>query len=230
MMSTQVKSRQRVADHGEVFTNEREVNAMLDMVKDETERIDSRFLEPACGDGNFMSEILRRKLAVVTKRYRRSSREWEKNAFIAVASIYGVDIQLDNVVECRKRLADIVLKEYKKVAKTRQNPKFMPAIEFVLGRNVICGNALSMCRTDENAQDTPEPIIFSEWSMVIGNKVKRRDFRLDELLAHERDRDNLFSSLEVPHSEWKFDSETQAFIPEPIKEYPPMYYYEVISL
>ena len=229
-MSAQIKSKQRVADHGEVFTNEREVNAMLDMVKQETERIDSRFLEPACGDGNFISEILRRKLAVVTKRYRRSVREWEKNTFIAVASIYGVDIQLDNVIDCRNRLSNIVLKEYKKVAKAQQNPKFMLAIEFVLGRNVICGNALSMCRTDENAQDTPEPIIFSEWSMVIGNKVKRRDFRLDELLAHEQDRDNLFSSLEVPHSEWKYDPETKAFIPLPIKEYPPTVYYEVMSI
>lgn len=64
-MAGQVKSKQRVADHGEVFTNPREVNAMLDMVKQETERIDSRFLEPACGNGNFLAEVLRRKLAVV---------------------------------------------------------------------------------------------------------------------------------------------------------------------
>jgi len=71
-MAPQVKSRQRVQDHGEVFTNEREVNAMLDMVKQETERIESRFLEPACGDGNFLAEVLRRKLAVVNARYRRS--------------------------------------------------------------------------------------------------------------------------------------------------------------
>ena len=89
-MAEQVKSKQRVADHGEVFTNEREVNAMLDMVKQETERIDSRFLEPACGDGNFLAEILRRKLAVVTQRYGKNPRDWEKYAFVAVGSIYGV--------------------------------------------------------------------------------------------------------------------------------------------
>ncbi|MBQ3266954.1 MAG: SAM-dependent DNA methyltransferase, partial [Atopobiaceae bacterium] len=88
-MAPQVKSRQRVQDHGEVFTNEREVNAMLDMVKQETERIESRFLETACGDGNFLAEVLRRKLAVVNARYRRSLSEYEKYAFIAVGSIYG---------------------------------------------------------------------------------------------------------------------------------------------
>ena len=94
----QVKSKQRVADHGEVFTSEREVNAMLDLVKQETERIDSRFLEPACGNGNFLVEVLRRKLDQVDKRYSRSQSEWERYAIIAVSSIYGVDILEDNAV------------------------------------------------------------------------------------------------------------------------------------
>lgn len=107
-MSAQVKSRAHVQDHGEVFTNEREVNAMLDMVKQKTERIDSRFLEPACGDGNFLSEVLRRKLSVVRSRYRRSLFEYEKYAFVAVGSIYGVDILEDNTQECRDRLFSIV--------------------------------------------------------------------------------------------------------------------------
>lgn len=89
-MAKQVKSKQRVADHGEVFTAEREVNAMLDLVKQETERIDSRFLEPACGDGNFLAEILRRKMAVVKNNYRRSPVDYEKYAVIAVTSIYGI--------------------------------------------------------------------------------------------------------------------------------------------
>ncbi len=107
-MSAQVKSRAHVQDHGEVFTNEREVNAMLDMVKQKTERIDSRFLEPACGDGNFLSEVLRRKLSVVRSRYRRSLFEYEKYAFVAVGSIYGVDILEDNTQECRDRFFSIV--------------------------------------------------------------------------------------------------------------------------
>ena len=106
-MAKQVKSKQRVADHGEVFTAEREVNAMLDLVKQETERIDSRFLEPACGDGNFLAEILRRKLAVVKANYRRNPADYEKYAVIAVTSIYGIDILQDNVEACRERLFGI---------------------------------------------------------------------------------------------------------------------------
>ena len=109
-MTEQVKSKQRVADHGEVFTADREVNAMLDLVKQETERVDSRFLEPACGDGNFVAEILRRKLeaakkrAVPPKKKKPLPLEFEKQSVIAVASIYGVDLMMDNVLACRQRL------------------------------------------------------------------------------------------------------------------------------
>jgi type I restriction-modification system DNA methylase subunit len=103
----QLKSRKRVADHGEVFTSEREVNAMLDLVKQETERIESRFLEPACGNGNFLAEILKRKLEVVDNRYSKSQLEWERYAVLAVSSIYGVDILEDNAIECRERLFKI---------------------------------------------------------------------------------------------------------------------------
>ena len=107
-MEEQVKSKQRVADHGEVLTPKCIVNAMLDLVKPETERIDSRFLEPACGTGNFLTEILERKLRVVEKRYRKSQLEYERYAILAVSSIYGIDILEDNVQECRQRLAEIV--------------------------------------------------------------------------------------------------------------------------
>ena len=100
----QTKSKERVRDHGEVFTAEREVKAMCDLVKDETERIDSRFLEPACGDGNFLAEILTRKLVVVRKKYGKSPLDYEKNAVLAASSIYGVDILQDNVIACRERM------------------------------------------------------------------------------------------------------------------------------
>lgn len=103
----QIKSKNRVRKHGEVFTAEREVKAMCDLVKDETERIDSRFLEPACGDGNFLAEILTRKLAVVRKKYGKSPLDYEKNAVLAASSIYGVDILHDNVDACRKRMFEI---------------------------------------------------------------------------------------------------------------------------
>ena len=117
-MTKQVKSRERVAEHGEVFTAEREVNAMLDLVKQETERVDSRFLEPACGDGNFVAEILRRKLEAAKKRAIPPRKkkplplEFEKQSVIAVASIYGVDLLIDNVIACRQRLYDIWNAEY----------------------------------------------------------------------------------------------------------------------
>ena len=106
------KSKQRVADHGEVFTDEREVNAMLDLVKYETERIDSRFLEPACGNGNFLAEILRRKLAVVKTRYSKNPADYEKYAVLALTSIYGVELLQDNVDECRERMFLIFDRDY----------------------------------------------------------------------------------------------------------------------
>lgn len=109
MQKQQTKSRQRVRDHGEVFTNEREVKAMCDLVKDETERIDSRFLEPACGDGNFLAEILTRKLEIVKRKYKKSSLDYEKNAVLAASSIYGVDILIDNVIACREKILHKVL-------------------------------------------------------------------------------------------------------------------------
>src|ERR1700726_2645254 len=106
-MNKQVVSRQRVLDHGEVLTGNREVNAILDLVKHETERIDSRFLEPACGDGNFLTAILERKLAVVDKRYGKSQLDFERYAVLAVSSIYGIDILPDNVRDCRRRLFEV---------------------------------------------------------------------------------------------------------------------------
>ena len=223
-MAEQVKSKQRVADHGEVFTNEREVNAMLDMVKQETERIESRFLEPACGNGNFLAEVLRRKLGIVKTRYSKSLAEYEKYAFVAVGSIYGVELLQDNAQECRDRLLGIVASEYLKVAKKSANPRFLPVIEFVLNRNILCGDALNLKAADD------EPIIFSEWSIVTGNKVKRRDFRLDEMLEGNTNKGetmSLWGSSGTPTTEWEFDEETQSYIPMPIKEYPLTSLYEV---
>jgi len=117
-----IKSKSRVRDQGEVFTAEREVNAMLDLVKQETERIESRFLEPACGNGNFLAPILERKLTVVEKMYKKSQLEYERNVLMAIGSIYGVDIMEDNVVECQERLYKMFesayMSLYKKKSKT----------------------------------------------------------------------------------------------------------------
>lgn len=181
-MAPQVKSKQRVTDHGEVFTAEREVNAMLDLVKQETERIDSRFLEPACGDGNFLAEILRRKLAVVRKKYRKSPNDYEKFAVLAATSIYGVDILPDNVIACRARMFAIWDKEYQEVLKKEVNEDCREAVRFIFSRNIVCGNALSLSKVDAFGWDTNEPIVFSEWAFVTGPYLQRSDYTFDKLL------------------------------------------------
>ena len=169
MKKQQTKSKQRVADHGEVFTAERKVNAMLDLVKQETERIDSRFLEPACGDGNFLAEILRRKLAVVKSRYGKNAPDYERYAVIAVTSIYGVDILQDNVNDGRERMYEIFDREYTANCKTERSGETREAVRHILRHNILCGDALTMKTTDG------EPIIFAEWSAVNSYLIKRRD-------------------------------------------------------
>ena len=167
----QVKSKKRVADHGEVFTNDREVNAMLDLVKHETERIDSRFLEPACGTGNFLAEVLRRKLKVVDQRYGNNQMDWERYAVIAVSSIYGVDILEDNAKECRERLFNIFDDFYTALFKDKCKEECRRSIRFLFDRNILWGDAL-----DFTNPSTKQPIVFSEWSAVNGSMLKRRDY------------------------------------------------------
>ena len=220
-MEGQVKSRQRVVDHGEVFTAEREVNAMLDLVKTETERIDSRFLEPACGNGNFIAEVLRRKLAVVASRYRKSPLEYQRYAFLAVSSIYGVDILADNVGECRERLFRIVEKDARSNIKGSVEPAFLDAVRYVLEKNILCGDALTL------RDASGEPIAFAEWSMLGGDLVKRRDFLLSELLEGNVEKNAQASLFGEANALWEFDEEIQAYIPAPIREYPPIDYREV---
>ncbi len=182
-MNNQVKSKQRVADHGEVFTADREVQAMCDLVRQETERIDSRFLEPACGDGNFLSEILRRKLAVVTRKYKRSSYDWERYSLLALGSIYGVDIQFDNVCDCQKRLYDIWETEYKKVCKKECNEETKTSAQFILRLNIVCGNALTLMCVDAEGNELDTPIVFSEWTFPFNDaRMQRKDYTMDELL------------------------------------------------
>ena len=183
-MAGQVKSKQRVADHGEVFTAEREVKAMCDLVKQETERIDSRFLEPACGDGNFLAEILNRKLQCsMLSRYKKSAYDWERNSLLALGSLYGVDILMDNVLACRERLFDLWDKEYKKVCKKECNDQTRESARFILSLNIVCGNALNLLCVDEAGNELKVPIIFSEWTLPFNDaRMQRKDYTLAELL------------------------------------------------
>lgn len=228
LMPKQVKSRKRVQEHGEVFTSTREVHAMLDMVRQETERIESRFLEPACGDGNFLAEVLRRKLAAVNARYRHSLTDWERYAFIAVGSIYGVELLSDNVETCRNRLYSILQSDYLRACRKSPTPGYLEAIRYVLTRNILNGNALTLRQVGAAGEDSDRPIIFSEWSLL-GSKVKRRDFRLDEMLEGSADHHQftLFGASGTPTSEWDLDEETGAMIPKPILEFAITSLYEV---
>lgn len=213
---SQVKSKQRVANHGEVFTHEREVNAMLDLVKQETERIDSRFLEPACGTGNFLAEVLHRKLSVVEEKYKRNQLEYERYAILAISSIYGIDILEDNVIECRERLYAIFEKQYLKLYKTDAQDTCKKSAKYILSQNIIWGDALTLMRVDKE----DKPIVFAEWSAVNGSMLKRRDFTLNELLRNSNAGDmGLFSDLGE-----------EAFIPTPIKEYPLTHFLKVADV
>ncbi|MFA5620650.1 MAG: DNA methyltransferase [Weeksellaceae bacterium] len=199
----QVKSKKRVADHGEVFTAECEVNAMLDLVKHESFRIESRFLEPACGNGNFLVEILRRKLTAVTDRYKNSQIEWERYAIIAIANIYGVEILEDNAQECRQRLFQIFDETYTQLYKNTCKEECRRSVRFLLHRNILWGDAL-----DFTNPQTKEPIVFSEWSAVNGSMLKRRDFVFRFL-------------VEKTHQFSMFNDEGEpAAIDEPIKDFP----------
>ena len=191
---TQTKSKERVREHGEVFTAEREVKAMCDLVKDETVRIDSRFLEPACGDGNFLAEILKRKLAVVRKKYGKSPLDYEKNSLLAASSIYGMDILQDNVTACRARMFDIWNRDYTAVCKKECDDQTRDAVRFILSRNIVCGNALTLKCVDENGNDIDEPIIFSEWAFITGSMLQRSDYTFAELLEDDNPQLSILNS------------------------------------
>lgn len=166
-----IKSKKRVADHGEVFTPPWLVEAMLDLVKGETERIDSRFLEPACGSGNFLIRVLQHKLATVEIKFGKSEFEKWHYALLALMCIYGVELLADNIAECRANLLEI-LADYLNV---RESDDLYQAASYVLSQNLVHGDALTMRTTGG------QPITFAEWGYLGKGKFQRRDFRLDVL-------------------------------------------------
>ncbi len=166
-----VKSRQRVVDHGEVFTPEWMVEAMLDLVKDETQRIDSRFLEPACGSGNFIVKILQRKLAAVELKYGKSEFEKQHYALLGLMCIYGVELLTDNIAECREN----VLEVFAAYLNISESDPLLQAASHVLSHNIVHGDAITM-RTQGG-----DPITFAEWGYLGKGKFQRRDFRFDIL-------------------------------------------------
>ncbi len=192
-----IKSKQRVADHGEVFTPAWMVTAMLDLVKGDTERIDARFLEPACGSGNFLVEVLRRKLAAVESKYGRSEFERRNYALLAVMCIYGIELLLDNISECREAMLGIFSEHFQ----LDESSDLYGAASYVLSQNLVHGDALLM-QTAES-----EPLTFAEWGYLGKGKFQRRDFRLRTLTQRS-----------LPLLAWNGDHETF----QPVREYPTM--------
>jgi hypothetical protein len=205
-----VKSKHRVADHGEVFTPPWLVEAMLDLVKDETERIDSRFLEPACGSGNFLVPILRRKLAAVELKYGRSDFERRHYAMLALMCIYGIELLADNIAECRANVL-AVLADYLNLA---ESDELYRAASYVLAQNLVHGDALRMRTHDD------QPITFAEWGYLGKGKFQRRDFRLDTLTEASRLMQRKLFGKEEVFAQGSLFGKHQIFTPE--KTYPPM--------
>ena len=168
-----IKSRKRVADHGEVFTPAWLVDAMLDLVKDESERIDSRFLEPACGSGNFIVNVLQRKLAAVECKFGKSDFEKQHYALLALMCIYGIELLADNIAECRENMLEV----FADYLNMQESDDLYRAASYVLSQNLVHGDALTM-RTSGG-----EPITFAEWGYLGKGKFQRRDFRFD-ILTH----------------------------------------------
>ena len=206
--------RQRIIDHGEVFTPPELVNDMLALVSHECERVDSRFLEPACGDGNFLVEVLRRKLLTVDKKHARNREKWESDAILSVCSLYGIDLLQDNITACRDRLLEVVSGAHA----ARFNVPFPElaarAATYILSQDIVQGDALHM-RTAEGS-----PIIFPEWSPLGRGRLKRRDYAYDELAGQ-----NDFALLSQVN-----DLGQRVFPPpRPVADYPPCHYLKVVQ-
>lgn len=188
-----VKSRKRVADHGEVFTPSWMVEEMLDLVKIESERIDSRFLEPACGSGNFLKAVLTRKLAVVQSKYGKSEFEKRHQALFALMCIYGIELLGDNISECKS----ILLEVFSSFLALSPEDNLLKAAQNVLNANILQGDALTLLTVDG------KHIEFPEWGYLGGGLYQRRDFRYDALTQRSSIQGTLFELFE----------EHQLFIP-----------------
>ena len=204
-----IKSKQRVEDHGEVFTPEWLVDAMLDLVKDETERLDSRFLEPACVSGNFLTKILKRKLATVEITFAKSQFDRQHYAVLSLMSIYGIEMLEDNIEECKANLLDI----FAEYLNLKKEDALYACGDYVLTQNIVHGDALTMKDTRGN------PIVFAEWGYLGKGKFQRRDFRLDVLTGS--------SAFSAEGSLFADLGKHEIF--QPIKSYEPMTAAEIAS-
>lgn len=178
------------------------VEAMLDLVKDETERIDSRFLEPACGSGNFLVEVLKRKLAAVELKYGRSDFERRHYALLGLMCIYGIELLEDNIAECRANLLEI----FAEYLGLDESADLYRVAAYVLSQNLVHGDAMKMLAHDGEA------ITFAEWGYLGKGKFQRRDFHLASLTQS--------AAFSAEGSLWAGVGKHEIFTP--VKTYPPM--------
>ena len=157
-MRSQIKTKERVRQHGEVFTADREINAMLDLVKPEASNINSTFLEPSCGDGDFLAKILSRKLESVFRTAGKNDADCEYLATRAFSTIYGIDIMEDNIKESRERLFNRFFVRFVNHYKRQPSKICQDSIRFILSQNIQCGNTLS-CRTKDD-----NPLMITKWT------------------------------------------------------------------
>ena len=208
----QIKDKSRVSNFGEVLTSKREVLDKLNLVNTETSRLDSRFLEPACGDGNFLTEVLNFKLDILEKNYSKNQYEFEKFSIQIFTSIYGIDILEDNIISARERLFNQYFDLYNKKFKSNINEKLLDCIKYILKLNLVHADALSLKKVKNDKIS-----IFSEWSLV-NDKIKRRDFEFKNLIDYAPfEKGTLFSDLG-----------DEVIIPSPIKEYPLTHFLDII--
>lgn len=208
----QIKDKSRVSNFGEVLTSKREVLDMLNLVSTETLRLDSRFLEPACGDGNFLIEVLNYKLKTLEKKYSKNKYEFEKFSIQIFTSIYGIDILEDNIISARERLFNEYFDLYNKKFKSSVDMKFLECIKYILQLNIVHADALSLKEVKNN-----KFIIFPEWSLV-NDRIKRRDFEFKNLIEYSPfEKGTLFSDLGE-----------EVIIPSPVKDYPLVHFLDII--
>ena len=212
--NSQLKEKKRIEDFGEVLTPNTQVKEMLDLVEIENNRIDSKFLEPACGTGNFLGKILVKKIKIINNKYGSNKLDYERYLFLAVSSIYGIDILRDNVASCKNILFEKTIENYNKLFGKLGNPKLLNTIKFVLDLNIIWGDALKLINMGKKT-----PIVFSNWSIISGSLVKRTEYKFLDLIAYQPfEEGTLFSDLG-----------DKVIIPDPVKDYKPIHYLNIAN-
>ena len=217
-------SRQRIADHGEVFTPPGLVRDMLNLpgVADECLRVDARFLEPACGDGNFLAEVLRRRLGRVSETHpKRALIPWERDALRGLANLYGIELLPDNAGRCRARLVGVFEDLYRGRFKAKARDAVVGAARRIAAANVLLGDALSM-----RHPSTHEPLVFTQWSMLTGGRFKRKRFEYRELLDPERPDAHLFGR---PATDVHAEDGKPVFLPRAVGDLPFVHYLDLAS-